>query len=108
MTVLIFPVQHAWVWGDGWLARADFIDYSGSGVAYMVGGICGTVGAIFLGPRHGFCQTLTAGEKEIIDRNKKLDRKKKINRVNNLKKQHEVTNKAGGEGDSVFGQTPGG
>jgi len=88
--VVIFPVVHSWVWGDGWLQKQGFIDYSGSGIAYMTGGVCGAVGAVFIGPRHGFCSPLSATEKEIIDRNKKKDNKHKQKTNTQLRKSVEI------------------
>jgi Amt family ammonium transporter len=50
-----------WVWGGGWLAQVGhsmdlghgYIDFAGSSVIHMVGGIIGLVGAVLLGPRLG-------------------------------------------------------
>jgi Amt family ammonium transporter len=54
VSALIYPVEAGWVWnGQGWLAQMGFIDFAGSGAIHMVGGICGFVGAAFLGPRIG-------------------------------------------------------
>ena len=53
LVVLIFPIVTSWVWGEGWLYQLGFIDYGGSAVVHMVGGICGFVGTCFLGPRLG-------------------------------------------------------
>jgi len=92
--VVIFPVVHSWVWGDGWLQKQGFIDYSGSGIAYMTGGVCGAVGAVFIGPRHGFCSPLSATEKEIIDRNKKKDNKHKQKTNTQLRDTLEKQNRA--------------
>jgi Amt family ammonium transporter len=66
----IYPVVVHWAWGDGWLspfaAETDdyllygaddgsngYIDFAGSGVVHMVGGLLGLCGAIALGPRKG-------------------------------------------------------
>lgn len=92
-SVVIFPVLHSWVWGDGWLQWQNFIDYSGSGVAYMTGGVCSTIGAIFIGPRHGFCSNITAKEKEILDNKKSKDKKKLEKKANALRKSIEVQKK---------------
>ncbi|MDR0331442.1 MAG: ammonium transporter [Chitinispirillales bacterium] len=54
ISALIYPVEAGWVWNDnGWLATMGFIDFAGSAAIHMVGGICGFVGACFLGPRIG-------------------------------------------------------
>ena len=43
-----------WVWtSEGWLAVNGYVDFAGSGVVHHLGGVCGLVGAIFLGPRIG-------------------------------------------------------
>jgi Amt family ammonium transporter len=54
VSAIIYPVEAGWVWNEqGWLAQMGFIDFAGSGAIHMVGGICGFVGAAFLGPRIG-------------------------------------------------------
>jgi Amt family ammonium transporter len=54
VSALIYPVEAGWVWNEqGWLYQMGFIDFAGSGAIHMVGGICGFIGAIFLGPRLG-------------------------------------------------------
>lgn len=46
------PVVSHWVWSDhGWLNRRGFIDFSGSGVIHLLGGIFAFVGAYVIGPR---------------------------------------------------------
>ncbi|MGA2750397.1 MAG: ammonium transporter [Verrucomicrobiota bacterium] len=50
-----------WVWGGGWLAQLGenlgcghgFVDFAGSSVIHMAGGVAGFMGAIALGPRVG-------------------------------------------------------
>lgn len=50
-----------WVWGGGWLAQLGesfnlghgFVDFAGSSVVHMTGGILGLAGASVLGPRLG-------------------------------------------------------
>lgn len=58
----IYPVVVHWVWSvDGWLGygaldpifKAGMIDFAGSGVVHMVGGLAGLVGAVMVGPRLG-------------------------------------------------------
>lgn len=53
MTIFIYPPAAGWVWSDGWLSRLGFIDFAGSGTIHFMGGICGFVGTIILGPRIG-------------------------------------------------------
>jgi ammonium transporter, Amt family len=61
MSMLIYPLFANWVWGGGWLATlgANFglghghVDFAGSSVVHMVGGVAGLAGAIVLGPRIG-------------------------------------------------------
>jgi len=52
---LIYPVVVHWNWGGGWLSQLDtpYIDFAGSSIVHMVGGIAGLMGAIALGPRIG-------------------------------------------------------
>ena len=51
---IIYPIEAGWVWnGAGWLAQMGFIDFAGSAVIHMVGGLSGLIGAIYLGPRIG-------------------------------------------------------
>lgn len=51
----VYPVVAHWVWTEtGWLANLGangLIDFSGSGVVHMVGGIVGFVGCHVMGPR---------------------------------------------------------
>lgn len=74
ITVFIYPVVVHWGWGAGflsaWGARPDaegnaqpllsgtdtsrgMIDFAGSGIVHMVGGVAGLMGAIVIGPRKG-------------------------------------------------------
>eukprot|EP00092_Neocalanus_flemingeri_P030374 GFUD01032972.1.p1 GENE.GFUD01032972.1~~GFUD01032972.1.p1 ORF type:complete len:797 (+),score=164.24 GFUD01032972.1:41-2431(+) len=51
---LIYPVVAHWAWTpNGWLSVNGYIDFAGSGVVHHLGGVCGFVGAVFLGPRIG-------------------------------------------------------
>ncbi len=58
---IIYPLFGNWVWGGGWLAQlgANFglghghVDFAGSSVVHMTGGMIGLVGARMLGPRIG-------------------------------------------------------
>jgi len=57
MVSIIYPVSAAWVWGGGWLSLFKFIDFAGSGVVHLVGGVAGFVHTLSLGPRLGFSKT---------------------------------------------------
>ena len=58
---LIYPIYGNWVWGGGWLSQlgANFglghgvVDFAGSSVVHMTGGVLAFVGAALLGPRLG-------------------------------------------------------
>src|SRR4051795_9465118 len=61
LSMLIYPVYGAWVWGGGWLADLGVnfglgnghVDFAGSSVVHMTGGVTGLVGAWIIGPRIG-------------------------------------------------------
>ena len=55
ISTLIYPVVVSWVWGGGWLATMStpFIDFAGSSVVHVTGGVAALVGALILGPRIG-------------------------------------------------------
>ena len=61
MGTVIYPIFGNWVWGGGWLARLGMngglghgaVDYAGSSVVHLLGGIVAWVGAYSLGPRIG-------------------------------------------------------
>jgi len=51
---LLYPVVAHWAWTEeGWLNVNGYVDFAGSGVVHHLGGVCGFVGAVFLGPRIG-------------------------------------------------------
>jgi Amt family ammonium transporter len=58
---LIYPLYANWVWGGGWLAKlgSNFnlghghVDFAGSSVVHLTGGVLAYVGAKVLGPRLG-------------------------------------------------------
>lgn len=56
MTAFIYPVVVAWTWGYGWLASINdvgYMDFAGSGIVHMAGGVGALVGAIISGSREG-------------------------------------------------------
>ncbi|MDD2626829.1 MAG: ammonium transporter [Candidatus Methanomethylophilus sp.] len=54
MCAFVYPVVCHWVWsGNGWLYNMGYIDFAGSTVVHMIGGITALLGAFFLGPRIG-------------------------------------------------------
>lgn len=61
LSMLIYPVYGCWVWGGGWLADLGVnfglgnghVDFAGSSVVHMTGGMTALVGAAVLGPRIG-------------------------------------------------------
>merc|ERR1719393_508040 len=59
MSAFIYPVVVCSTWGYGWLevfnkdANAGYIDFAGSGVVHLTGGIGALMGAIVLGRRTG-------------------------------------------------------
>jgi Amt family ammonium transporter len=61
MSMFVYPLFGNWVWGGGWLAKlgSNFglghghVDFAGSSVVHMVGGVAALAGAIVLGPRIG-------------------------------------------------------
>jgi ammonium transporter, Amt family len=53
LTALIYPVVGAWTWGGGWLDELGFVDFAGSTIVHLTGGVAALVGAAILGPRIG-------------------------------------------------------
>lgn len=61
ISTVIYPVFGNWVWGGGWLAQLGsqfelghgHVDFAGSSVVHMTGGVCALAGAIMIGPRLG-------------------------------------------------------
>lgn len=55
ISAVIYPVSGHWIWGGGWLSQLStpFVDFAGSTVVHMVGGMIALTGAIALGPRLG-------------------------------------------------------
>ncbi|MBF2014565.1 MAG: ammonium transporter [Rivularia sp. T60_A2020_040] len=50
---IAYPITGHWIWGGGWLAKAEFWDFAGSTVVHSVGGWAALMGAAILGPRIG-------------------------------------------------------
>lgn len=58
---IIYPIYGNWVWGGGWLATLGkeyglghgHVDFAGSSVVHLTGGVLACVGAYLLGPRIG-------------------------------------------------------
>ena len=61
MSMFLYPLYGNWVWGGGWLSQLGVnlalghgqVDFAGSSVVHMTGGLAGLAGAIVLGPRIG-------------------------------------------------------
>jgi Amt family ammonium transporter len=53
VTGLIYPIVTHWVWGGGWLAERGYLDFAGSSVVHMLGGVAALAGVIVVGPRTG-------------------------------------------------------
>jgi Amt family ammonium transporter len=58
---IVYPLYANWVWGAGWLAKLGtnfglghgHVDFAGSSVVHLTGGMAALAGAIVLGPRVG-------------------------------------------------------
>jgi Amt family ammonium transporter len=61
ISMFVYPIYGNWVWGGGWLASLGtnfglghgHVDFAGSSVVHLVGGVAALAGAIALGPRLG-------------------------------------------------------
>jgi len=61
MSTLLYPLFSNWVWGGGWLASIGVsfglghgeVDFAGSSVVHMTGGVTALAGALVIGPRIG-------------------------------------------------------
>ena len=53
IALIIYPLVVFWTWGGGMLTDLGFMDFAGSTVVHMTGGIIALVGAAFVGPRVG-------------------------------------------------------
>ncbi len=60
-SMFLYPLYGNWVWGGGWLAQMGVnfglghghVDFAGSSVVHMTGGVTALAGAMVLGPRIG-------------------------------------------------------
>ena len=60
-SAVIYPVFACWAWGGGWLSTLGktvglahgYVDFAGSGVVHLTGGVMAFTGALVLGPRIG-------------------------------------------------------
>lgn len=61
ISMILYPLYANWVWGGGWLSQLGrnfglghgVLDFAGSSVVHMVGGVSALAGAKVLGPRIG-------------------------------------------------------
>jgi Amt family ammonium transporter len=61
ISMISYPLFANWVWGGGWLSQLGknfglghgHVDFAGSSVVHMVGGVTALAGAMVLGPRIG-------------------------------------------------------
>ncbi len=61
VSTIIYPVYANWVWGGGWLSTLGksfglghgHVDFAGSSVVHLTGGVMAFVGAKYVGPRSG-------------------------------------------------------
>ncbi|HKI43928.1 MAG TPA: ammonium transporter [Balneolales bacterium] len=61
ISMIVYPLYGNWVWGGGWLSALGtnfglghgVVDFAGSSVVHMVGGVAALAGAMVLGPRLG-------------------------------------------------------
>ncbi|HBD08231.1 MAG TPA: ammonium transporter, partial [Syntrophobacteraceae bacterium] len=59
ISAITYPLYANWVWGGGWLSQLGksfalghgHLDFAGSSVVHMTGGVAGLAGAMVLGPR---------------------------------------------------------
>jgi Amt family ammonium transporter len=61
ISMFVYPLYANWVWGGGWLSQLGHnfglghatLDFAGSSVVHMTGGVAALAGAIVIGPRLG-------------------------------------------------------
>eukprot|EP00467_Chlorarachnion_reptans_P012062 CAMPEP_0114495118 /NCGR_PEP_ID=MMETSP0109-20121206/5030_1 /TAXON_ID=29199 /ORGANISM="Chlorarachnion reptans, Strain CCCM449" /LENGTH=693 /DNA_ID=CAMNT_0001672231 /DNA_START=360 /DNA_END=2441 /DNA_ORIENTATION=- len=65
---IIFPLFSHWAWAsNGWLYKRGFIDFAGSGVVHVGGGVAALIASVFLGARSGRFEFMEK-EKRWVDR----------------------------------------
>ena len=65
ISMFVYPLYGNWIWGGGWLSQLGknfglghgTLDFAGSSVVHMTGGVAALVGAMILGPEAGQIQT---------------------------------------------------
>jgi len=89
MCIVIYPVVAHWIWGGGFLSHNPgkqhqdgsydtlfgshgVLDFAGSGVVHLVGGVAACTGAFFLKPRMGRFHPETGEVRELEGHNKTL------------------------------------
>ena len=66
ISAVVYPIEAGWVWNSqGWLAQRGFVDFAGSSVIHMVGGIAALIGAMILGARIGKYTTKKDGTVQV-------------------------------------------
>ncbi|WP_348048096.1 ammonium transporter [Mucilaginibacter sp.] len=61
ISMFVYPLYGNWVWGGGWLSQLGnnfglghgMVDFAGSSVVHLVGGMAALAGALVIGPRIG-------------------------------------------------------
>jgi len=61
ISMIVYPLYGNWIWGGGWLSALGtnfglghgVVDFAGSSVVHMVGGVAALAGAMVIGPRLG-------------------------------------------------------
>lgn len=51
LAAFVYPIILAWTWGQGWLYSWGFLDFAGTGIVHLVGGVAGFWGAFIVGER---------------------------------------------------------
>ena len=46
ISAVVYPIEAGWVWNSqGWLVQFGYVDFAGSSVIHMVGGLAALIGA---------------------------------------------------------------
>ncbi len=53
LTGFIYPLEGYWTWGGGFLSKAGFSDFAGSGIVHMAGAAAALAAVLLLGARKG-------------------------------------------------------